>query len=216
MTDLVESARMSTLHLRLWRPICKAIASGFVFLLGTVRVRGKYRVPQKGGLLILSNHLSDLDPIVVQVVCPRPVHFMAKSELFEMRILGRLLRGFGSFPVKRGEPDRGALKTAAQLLKDGDAVVVFPEGEISESGDLLELKSGIALIIRLAAGVPVICCGIQHTQLTMPYGKVVPRPAFHHMDAVWGEAITFGKDDTAEEILGWATAQLKQLTHEGE
>jgi 1-acyl-sn-glycerol-3-phosphate acyltransferase len=139
---------------------------------------------------------------------------MAKSELFDIPVLGRLLRFFGSFPVKRGEPDRAALKTAAQLLKEGKAVAIFPEGELSETGELQELKSGVALIVRLAAGVPVICCGLRNTRLALPYGKVVPRPAFRHMDAVWGETRTFDKNATTEEILGWATQQLRDLTDE--
>ena len=108
-------------------PIARVFTAVLLFLLGPVRVRGAYRVPREGGVLILSNHLSDIDPAVVQHACPRAPHYMAKSDLFEVPVLRTLLKVFGSFPVKRGEPDRKALKHAADLLKAGEAVVIFPE-----------------------------------------------------------------------------------------
>jgi 1-acyl-sn-glycerol-3-phosphate acyltransferase len=135
---------------------------------------------------------------------------MAKSELFEMPVIGWLLQKFKAFGIKRGEPDRQALKYSAALLKAGEAVGIFPEGQLSENGELQELKAGIALIMRLA-GTPVICCGLAGTQRMMPYGKVIPRPAFHTVEVTWGEPRTFDKDATTEDILAWATGQLQSL-----
>ena len=185
---------------------------GLMFLLlGPVRVRGKYRVPKQGGVLVLSNHLADVDPIVVQLACPRPIHFMAKSELFEMKIIGPLLRLYKVFPVRRGEPDKGAIRHCVELLRAGEAVGVFPEGELSEGGELLPLKPGIALMVRMA-GVPVICLGVKGTNKVMPYGKVIPRPSFRCIPCEWGEPKTFDKDATTEDILSWAEGQLRMLT----
>lgn len=159
----------------------------------------------------MSNHQSDLDPVVVQLACPRPVYFMAKSELFEMGFVGYFLRLFRAFPVKRGEPDRGAIKHAVNLLKDGNAVCVFPEGELSETGELLPLKPGVALIIRMAQ-VPVICLGIAGSRRMLPYGAVFPRPAFRAVKAVWGEVHQFSKEDDAARIMGWVEGQLRECT----
>lgn len=185
---------------------------GLLFLiLGPVSTRGKYRVPRSGGVLILSNHLADVDPIAVQLACPRPIHFMAKSELFEMKVIGPLLRFYKAFPVKRGEPDRHALKKCAELLQAGEVVCVFPEGELSESGELLPLKAGVALIVRMA-GVPVICLGVRGTDKVMPYGKTMPRPSFGQVRCEWGEARTFEKETSAEDIMAWAEGQLRALT----
>ncbi|MGV3618090.1 MAG: lysophospholipid acyltransferase family protein [Fimbriimonas sp.] len=195
----------------LWLPIGRVLTTLFLFVLGPVRVRGAYRVPREGGVLILSNHLSDIDPAVVQYACPRAPHYMAKSELFEVPVLRTLLRIFGSFPVKRGEPDRKALKHAADLLKAGEAVVIFPEGQLSESGDLQEMKAGVALIARLSAGVPVICVGLDGTQRIIPYGKLIPRPAFRTVTVEWGEPRTFDKGTDAQEILNWISGQLRML-----
>jgi len=192
-------------------PLARGFAWFLFLILGPARVRGKYRIPKKGGLLILSNHLADVDPLAVQIGCPRVIHFMAKSELFDMPILGKVIRVFKAFPVKRGEPDRGAIKRAVQLLRMGETVCVFPEGQLSEDGLLQELKPGIALLARMAE-CQVICCGLKNTNRIIPYGKYVPRPSFHITQVAWGEPRHFGKEAETEQIVAWATGQLKSLT----
>lgn len=93
-----------------------------------LRVNGIEHVPLDGGILVVSNHLSIADPPLVAAIMPRPVAFMGKAELFRNPFLGFLFRQWGVFPVRRGEVDVGAVRTALALLKDGAAVVVFPEG----------------------------------------------------------------------------------------
>src|SRR6185312_15142472 len=141
----------------LWLPIARLIARILFCFTGGIKVRGANRVPSEGPVLILSNHLADIDPIAVQYGCSRPIHFMAKGELFDMKVVGPLLRLFKAFPVNRGEPDRSALRHSGELLKIGEVVGVFPEGQLSETGELQELKPGIALIVRMT-DTPVICC----------------------------------------------------------
>jgi 1-acyl-sn-glycerol-3-phosphate acyltransferase len=192
-------------------PVGKFLARALFWILGPITPRGAYRVPRKGAVLILSNHLADVDPIAVQVACPRPIHFMAKSELFEMPVLGTLIRWYQAFPVKRGEPDRASMRHAIELLKMGEVVCVFPEGQLSEDGELQELKPGIALIVR-QAGVPVICCGVRNTNKVMPYGRVVPRLSWSRVWVEWGEVREFTRENTTEEILEWAKGQLQVLT----
>jgi 1-acyl-sn-glycerol-3-phosphate acyltransferase len=195
---------------KFWLPLGRGFVGLLFLLIGPVKVRGAYRVPKQGGVLILANHLSDIDPIVVQYACPRAVNFMAKSELFEMPVIGPLMKFFRAFGVKRGEPDRKALKFSADLLKAGEAVGIFPEGQLSENGELQELKPGVALIARMA-GMPVICVGLTDTDRMMPYGKVIPRPAFRTVRVNWGEPRTFGKETSAEDFLAWAEGQLRSL-----
>ncbi len=191
-------------------PLMRVFFTVLFWILGPVAVRGKYRVPKKGGVLILSNHLADIDPIVTQLACPRAVHFMSKSELFT-GFLGKVLRFYSAFPVRRGEPDRGAMKVAAALLQAGEAVLVFPEGELSQKGELLPLKAGVALIVRMA-DVPVICLGVRGSNKVMPYGSMIARPSFRQIQCEWGEPHSFNKDSSAEEIMGWAEGQLRELT----
>ena len=139
---------------------------------------------------------------------------MAKSELFDMPFIGRMQRAFGSFAVVRGTPDRAALKHAAKLLQDGECVAIYPEGQISEDGNLQEIKAGVAIIIRMCPGIPVICCGLEGAQRIIPYGKIIPRPAFQRVDVTWGEPRTFDKSSSTEEILGWISGQLRELAGE--
>lgn len=194
-------------------PFWRFVAGVILFLLGPMRVRGKRNIPKTGGLLILSNHLADVDPVAIQVACGRAIYFMGKSELFEMPVLGTFIRWFRAFPVKRGEPDRNAIKKAVAYLKAGQAVCVFPEGELSEGGALLPLKPGVALIARMA-DVPVICAGIKGTNRILPYGRVLPKPAFGGVGLRWGEARKFEKGASGEEIMGWAEGQLQVLTEQ--
>lgn len=200
---------------RFFNAVMLPLARFFSWILFTVfgptRVFGRDRVPRTGGLLILANHRADVDPILVQIAGPRTVYFMAKSELFDFPVLGRMIRAFRAFPVKRGEPDRNAIKKAVALLRAGETVCVFPEGELSESGEMLPLKPGVALIVRMA-GVPVICCGLKNTNRMMPYGKVMPRPAFRWITARWGEPRSFEPHASAEEIMAWANAELCRLS----
>lgn len=207
--------RHGPLHIWVILPLSKAFAWLLFLILGPIRQRGKRRIPKSGGLLILANHLADVDPIVVQTTCTRPIHFMAKSELFEMPVLGSIIRLFKAFPVKRGEPDRSSIKRAVQLLRMGEVVCVFPEGQLSESGQLQELKPGIALLARMAE-CQVICCGLRNTNRIMPYGSLIPRPSFRATWAEWGEPVHFAKGTEADEIVGWAEHQLRELgTGEG-
>ncbi|MBX3119812.1 MAG: 1-acyl-sn-glycerol-3-phosphate acyltransferase [Fimbriimonadaceae bacterium] len=208
MSDLPHHSRF---FLRFGLGLAKFAGWLLLTVFGPFHTTGKYRVPKSGGLLILSNHLADLDPVAVQVSCPRPIYFMAKSELFEMGLLGKILGWFKAFPVKRGEPDRNALKKAIEYLKEGKAVCVFPEGELSESGDLLPLKPGVALLVR-QSGCQVICLGLRNTNKIMPYGKLIPRPAFSKVSADWGEPHSFDKKSEVDEIMGWAEGQLRSLT----
>lgn len=191
-------------------PVSRVFAILLLTLLGPFRWFGSRRVPRRGGVLILANHLADVDPIVVQAACPRPIFFMAKSELFEMPILRSFLKLFRAFPVKRGEPDRSAIKRAVELLKQGHAVCVFPEGQLSEDGNLQELKAGVGLIARMA-DVPVQCVRIRNSNRVMPYGSLIPRPALAWVDAHWGEPKSFERGDSAETITAWAADQLASL-----
>lgn len=178
------------------------------FSLNPLSVRGRALVPREGGLIVLSNHLADLDPLLLQYASPRPVRFMAKADLFELKVIGSILRYVQAFPVKRGQPDRGALKYAIALAKAGEVVIIFPEGELSATGELLPLLPGAGLIIR-QAGVPAICCRIDGTNLLLPYGQTVPRFRLGaKLTARWSEARNLSGYSN-DEILEWIRANLE-------
>ena len=151
-------------------------------------ISGAHNVPRRGGCLLTPNHLADCDPPFVLNGSPRPLWFMAKDELFEMGALGPLMRFAQAFPVTRGEPDRAALRRTEELLKSRQAVVVFPEGELSRSGELQKVLPGAAML-ALRANVPIVPMGICGTNFVMPYGTMIPRPTLRRVRVHFGAPI---------------------------
>jgi len=120
---------------------------------------GVRNVPRRGGVLIVSNHQSYLDPILLAVKLPRPLSFFAKSELFENKFFGAFIRSFNAFPVRQGEGDIGAVKETIRRLQEGHALNVYPEGTRSPDGEIQPMLPGVGLMIR-RAGVPVVPAAI--------------------------------------------------------
>lgn len=138
-----------------------------------LKVVGTRHVPRTGGCLIVANHQSFLDPVVIGCQLHRPSSFFAKSELFENRYFGWLIRKFYAFPVRQGEGDIGAVREAIRRLQEGHALVVFAEGSRTENGEMLPLEPGISLIVR-KAGVPVVPCLIDGSYQAWPRQRKLP------------------------------------------
>jgi len=153
----------------------KLIMRMLLVLLTRWRVRGRDNVPSQGSLLIVANHLNLADPPLLGVSLGRKVIFMAKRELFYSRVIGYFIRGFGSFPVHRGQLDRKALRQAEQLLAQGLALVMFPEGKRSKSAQLEPGFSGSALI-AWHSGAPILPVGISGTERIKGAGWLLRRP----------------------------------------
>jgi glycerol-3-phosphate dehydrogenase (NAD(P)+) len=119
-----------------------------------VRRLGREHVPD-GGVILASNHRSFLDPFVIGICIRRPIYFVAKRELFRNPLVGWFLNCMGAFPVRRGQSDEESVRTARQLLADGEAVVVFPEGTRIVSGSLGRPKRGVGRL-ALQSGAPVV------------------------------------------------------------
>jgi 1-acyl-sn-glycerol-3-phosphate acyltransferase len=130
--------------------------------LGRVRVTviGRENVPLKGPLLMTSNHQSNLDPPLIGGFLPRDVVMMSKAENFQGNALLRwVVVNYGAFPVRRGEGDVGAIRRALQVLKEGRALYVAPEGTRSRNGIMQEPQPGVALL-ALRSGAPILPIGI--------------------------------------------------------
>ena len=151
-----------------------------------LKVYGVQHVPRDGGVLVVSNHQSYLDPIILGVNVRRPFSFLAKSELFENRLFGWLIRNLNAFPVRQGEGDVGAVKETIRRLQEGHALIVYPEGTRSLSGEIETIQPGVGLIAR-RAGVPVVPAVIEGSYEAWPKGHKVFRP--HTVRAMYGPPI---------------------------
>jgi len=148
---VVRRSRMKWFYLLVWSSV-----RNLSRVLWRLSWEGIENIPREGGVIIASNHISYYDPPFVSVSCPREVHFMAKRELFSIPLLGFIIRNLNAFPVSRGKYDRQALEAAIEVLKKGEALIVFPEGTRSrKKGEFLSPKAGIGVLAR-EGQVPIV------------------------------------------------------------
>lgn len=176
---------------------------------GGYRVIGAHHIPRKGGVLICPNHVCDVDPPAVAGAMPRRSRFIAKHDLFEMRILNWVLPMFGVIPIRRDTADRVALKTAISCLKAGEAVVVFPEGGGNPDAILQTLQPG-ALMMAVQAGVPVVPCALMHTHRVLPYGEARLQRSPEPVVVMFGEPIKVSEFGTGKAGVEAATRILTE------
>lgn len=153
-----------------------------LFLLSCWEVKGKENVPREGPLLVVANHMTNLDPPLLSVSLGRYAMFMAKDGLFRSKLASYFIRGLGAFPVYRDGMQREALLAAEQVLNSGYALCIFPEGMRSRTGQLRQAFPGSALI-AIRTGAPVLPVAITGTEaikgmvwlrrprLTVTFGK---------------------------------------------
>ncbi len=136
---------------------------------GRFQVRGLEHFPREGPVLVVANHIGAPDPPLVGAYTPRPVHFLAKAELFE-RLLSRwLMRAYHAFPIMRHHPDRAAIRWALELLRRGEVLVLFPEGTRSPDGRLHRAEPG-AGFVATKSGAPIVPLAITGTDQVLPRG----------------------------------------------
>jgi 1-acyl-sn-glycerol-3-phosphate acyltransferase len=130
----------------------------------SVKQVGRENIPLTGPLIVASNHLHDADPCIFGFFFPRMLRTLAKQELFKYPGLRHFLQGYGAVPVRRGEADLAALRRANELLEEGYAVCIFPEG--TSSKEKAQLKEGYpgAGLIALRSGIPVLPMAITGSQ----------------------------------------------------
>lgn len=168
--------------------LCKLILTIF----GRLESTGSQNVPRKGGVILAPNHVSYADPPTAGCgFSHRNVHFMAKSELFRVPVLGFLIKHVGAFPVRQNTADRAALRKALDYLQQGEIVCVFPEGTRSLDGKLLPAQPGIGML-ALKSRAPVVPVAIVGTEKLLP-----PHSAFFHFARV---RVAYGKPLTFEDL----------------
>ena len=139
----------------------KKLSSGVLRFLYPMKIEGRENVPESGALIVYGNHISMKDPIMVGYALGRPVHFMAKSELFKGKLFNRIFSALGAFPVDRGGADMKAVRTSIRLLSDNEALGMFPQGGRRTQNSDTQLENGVSLIAlrSMATLVPVYITG---------------------------------------------------------
>lgn len=140
------------------------------------RVEGKENVPRKGPLIVVSNHMTYVDPPLLGASVPRRITFMAKQELFRHSLMGLVVRAYGAFPVSRDRFDREALHHALEILNHGKVLGMFPEGKRSFSHQLQEIQPGTAFIAA-RSGAPIVPVGISGSEQVRGIRFIVRRPS---------------------------------------
>ncbi|MBF6589460.1 MAG: 1-acyl-sn-glycerol-3-phosphate acyltransferase [Ktedonobacterales bacterium] len=161
---------------RIGYELLRAILAVIFFFVAKLRVEGVEQIPLTGPVILAVNHVHSADIPCFSLRIRRVTHYMAKIELFNVPVFGGAMRLMGAFPVRRGERDREALKVAERLLREGEAVVVFPEGHRSSTGALGPGHPG-ATLIALHTGAPIVpaaITGTQHLFKGLRYGPFAP------------------------------------------
>jgi len=146
----------------------------FAFPVFRILFRGKSigisNVPKTGGVVVVSNHGSHLDPPILGHALRRPVAFMAKAELFKIPILSSVISACGAYPVSRGAGDREAIRTASNRLNQGWATGVFLDGTRQDNGRVNDPKAGAALL-SARTGCPILPVAIVNSHRAFPKGS---------------------------------------------
>lgn len=177
--------------------VADMVVSPVILALYRIKYRNRNNIPKEGAYIIISNHLSYLDPLVLGMgQRNRKLRFMAKSELFKNKLFAKLITSLGAFPVVRGEGiEQQAISTGEDILKNGGVMAIFFEGKRSRTGELLRPRSG-AMFIAYQTNTPIVpACITPEKGLMKPFRKT---------------RVTFGEPITPAE-LGVTTGNPREL-----
>lgn len=154
-----------------YRPLLWLLARAYF----TLSLRGTRHIPKTGPLVIASNHVSYADPVLITIPVRRPLYYMAWNRLFEVPVLGQVIRRLRAFPVETGNADPRATREAVRLLQAGEALLIFPEGGRTHDGCLGRFKPG-AFRLACSVGAPVLPVTIAGGHEAWPPSRRLPRP----------------------------------------
>lgn len=153
-----------------------------------IKFIGKEHEPKDGPLVVCANHISMADPLFLALVLKREVSFMAKAELFKNKLFGKFLRHIGVIPVKRGEADINAIKTALGVLKNGNVLGIFPEGTRNAESDEAAKNGAAMLALKTKANILPMAIIVKDNKVkffrrvTVVAGEVIPYDSLDYGD----------------------------------
>lgn len=179
----------------------------FTRLYHHVTVLSRPHLPRHGPAILVCNHVSGLDPLLLQSACPRLIVWMMAREYYEISILNFLFRNIDAIPVERSGRDMAATRAALRALADGRIVGIFPEGKIETDHELLPFQTGVALM-AIKTGVPVYPAYVDGTQRGKEMLDAFLWP--NRVRLSFGPAVEFDRSATSKEALESATESIRQ------
>ncbi len=183
--------------------LVKGIANILFRLIYKIEVYGKENMIKEGKIILCSNHINNLDPIILSMIFPRQIFWMGKRQIFKFKIIAYLLNKLGVFPVDREEADLSAIKNALKILKDEKVLGIFPEGTRVKEINLDNAKPGIAMI-GIKAKAPILPVYIEGNYKIFSKIKIYigERIEFSHI---------YGKKLTTEDYKSYSKEILKSI-----
>ncbi|MGH9867546.1 MAG: lysophospholipid acyltransferase family protein [Candidatus Polarisedimenticolia bacterium] len=177
-----------------------------------LRVRGLEHVPRRGACIIVANHTSYADAVVLGSACPRRISFLITAPIYRLNRLRWFYYMMGAISVSPDAADPGALKAALRTLREGRVVGIFPEGQRMGDARLGSGKAGVSLLASRGK-VPVIPAAIIGAHEAMPIGSVVPRP--RPIRVVFGRPLEFpatdGNRPSREQLNAFANQVMRAI-----
>ncbi len=194
---------------RLWYSLLKNLLHVLAIVVYRVRHTGQKNIPAAGPVLIVSNHQSHLDPILVGTGCPRQINYVARETLFRFKPFGWLIRSVGAFPIDREGIGLGGIKESLKRLKHGEMVLIFPEGTRTHDGRIASFRPGFtALAVRSKAAILPVA--IEGAFQAWPRTKKYPGPGrirVHYGQPIGPEEIV-GRDE--RELLAEVERRVRE------
>ncbi len=174
MNAATPAARLPWPRLLTWSGIY-LLSYGVLSWAFRFRAWGQHHLPPTGPVLLLANHQSFLDPLLVGVAArPRPFHSMARVTLWRHRLLGQMITLLNGIPVDQEAPDLRSMRRCLEVLRQGHALLVFPEGSRTEDGAVAAFAPGVMMLVRRALPM-VVPVGIEGAYTAWPRHSKLPR-----------------------------------------
>jgi len=180
----------------------------FIFFL-RLSIKGRENVPRNKGFILVSNHVSYLDPIALALACPGNLNFMAKEELFRPHFFGWIMRLNNCFPLRRKGADLAAIREAIKRVNLGGGLLIFPEGTRSADGKLGVGLEGVGFLVD-KLNVPVIPAFVKGTFEAMPKGAWLVRPL--KISIQFGKQIPLERRVAYSDVADKVMQAIKQLS----
>jgi 1-acyl-sn-glycerol-3-phosphate acyltransferase len=200
-------APKSNVEHRLLPRIAQAANRLFCRTYHTVETRQPQQLPRSGAAILVCNHISALDPMLIQSACPRLIIWMMAKEYYDLPSLTWLYKVVQAIPVERSGRDLAATRAALRALNDGRIVGIFPEGKIESDENLLPFQTGVALM-AIKTEVPVYPAYLDGTQRGREMVDAVAHP--NRAAICFGPPVEFPRDSTSKEALELATGRIKE------